>query len=1243
MISRNSLLLARGLGYVVAGLAVLAGLAAWLLSTGPIALTMLTPILTQALDAAARSGADLRATVGETVVIWDGFEYPLALRLRNVRLATADGQTVATIPELGVGLSLRALVRGRLALDHVNVVRPTLHLERNSDGRLVLDLDGPGQTTNAATVAVPVTTGGQSPGLAVVAAMLEPLRRSVDPLSPLGALTRVAVTDAALTIDDQIAGVTWVVPRAGLTVSRTDDGLHAIAHLELRLPGETAVVDAEGFDRPTSAGANDTTVTVRFTGLDPSALGLAVPTLPVLGGIHLPLSGNLEAGFDRNLTPQRLTLSLLGTEGGILELPMIRPEPLVVGSFALTAGLDPGQGQLVLEHARLELGDPAITVTASGRAEGLQGSPAGTLHLEWATSPDPDGTVPARLDATLAATTTDTGAGDRAGAGRALTLRLAGVEPARLAGLAPRLAPLAVAAIPINGTVTVMLDTDWQPTRLALNLGTGPGSLVLPPSLLPNPIPIRAVTLDATLDRPLDMDGGWPAPARLDLKTLALDFGGPQLAINGTVIRAGERFAIVGGVTAAAVPAEQFPKLWPVTVGKHARDWITVNITAGLVDQAWLRVDGSAPVSDPSDILATTLDGGVAASNLTVGYFKTLPPIVGISGHGTSDGRSLVLSTTGGHVGDLMVGAAKVVISKLDTPQEWIDIDAPISGSIRSALEVLDTPPLRYADRVDLDPAATSGTQTCRLRFYFPLKKSIDIENVDIRANAVLHDAAAAGIAGGVAITDGELKLTLDGSGMDVVGTTRLGGLPTAVRWRENFRDGANPRTRVGVKGDITETDFARYGLHLAPYLGGVVGADIQLMMDSAKRTSVKGRLDLGPARLALSPLGWSKPAGTAGSARFAVDFDGGKPVRLSGINIDAGGLKADGTAELTPGGGLGRVVVGAFRVGANDLAGELKSRADGGYDLAVRGTSLDARPLLNGPDDENEKQRRRAERLAKRGQSPQPGPPYELSIDLGRLITGDGQGGLTKVQGRLVSRGLGWDSADVEARLVGNGSGSTEAGAVALHYRPEGKQRRLTVTADDAGALLHALDLTDSVRGGQLSLTGVGKPGFPVRPVNGQMGLSAFRVVDAPLLARLLNALSVTGMIELLRGQGLGFAQLQSEFTADGDEITLGDLRTAGGALGLTLSGRIDLAADTLDVQGTIVPFYGLNRIVGMIPVVGDLLSGGAGQGVFAATYALSGAIDEPAVSVNPLAALAPGFLRNLLFLNGKASPPKQ
>ena len=82
-------------------------------------------------------------------------------------------------------------------------------------------------------------------------------------------------------------------------------------------------------------------------------------------------------------------------------------------------------------------------------------------------------------------------------------------------------------------------------------------------------------------------------------------------------------------------------------------------------------------------------------------------------------------------------------------------------------------------------------------------------------------------------------------------------------------------------------------------------------------------------------------------------------------------------------------------------------------------------------------------------------------------------------------------------------------------------------------------------------------------------------------------------------------------------------------------MEGLLDVGADRAELQGTIVPVYGLNRLLGIIPLLGDIVTGGEGQGIFSATYRIDGKLSDPNISVNPLAVLAPGFLRNLFFLD--------
>jgi uncharacterized protein YhdP len=135
----------------------------------------------------------------------------------------------------------------------------------------------------------------------------------------------------------------------------------------------------------------------------------------------------------------------------------------------------------------------------------------------------------------------------------------------------------------------------------------------------------------------------------------------------------------------------------------------------------------------------------------------------------------------------------------------------------------------------------------------------------------------------------------------------------------------------------------------------------------------------------------------------------------------------------------------------------------------------------------------------------------------------------------------------------------------------------------------------------------------------------------------------SFTGAGSLLAGSGIPFSTLRGEFAYADAHLTLQNLLAYGEALGVSANGAVDLRRDRLDLQGTIVPAYALNSILGNVPVIGSLLLGGEGQGLFAANYRVTGSAADPQVAVNPLSALAPGFLRRLFQPNFGIAPPVQ
>ena len=192
-------------------------------------------------------------------------------------------------------------------------------------------------------------------------------------------------------------------------------------------------------------------------------------------------------------------------------------------------------------------------------------------------------------------------------------------------------------------------------------------------------------------------------------------------------------------------------------------------------------------------------------------------------------------------------------------------------------------------------------------------------------------------------------------------------------------------------------------------------------------------------------------------------------------------------------------------------------------------------------------------------------------------------------------------------------------------------------------GSTLSLLDITDNIVGGQVTVTGQAVDRDGKQVFAGHIEGADYTLLHAPPFARILSLPSFSGAGSMLAGSGIPFSTLRGDFAYREDRLALDNLVAYGGAIGVTGNGVADLGRDRLDLQGTIVPAYALNSILGNVPVIGPLLLGGEGQGLFAANYRVTGSAADPQVSVNPLSALAPGFLRRLFQPNFGVPPPVQ
>jgi hypothetical protein len=1221
-------------GLTAAGAAVViaaaAGLFVWRLAQGPIALDPFIPMVEEAL-----SDPDGRfiAQVGELVLSLEAEDSVgevgagprrIDLRARRVRVVNAEGAELAAAPEMGIGFSIPGLFLGKLAPTRLDLARPRMTVLRRADGSLAFDVRS---TPASVDPDQPDAPDPSQPD--PMQELLSSLRGAPDLNRPMGALRRLSVTGADLTVVNRMLGLSWHAKRADIVLTRDARGTEGKARLALdvsqRDGDRPVMVDASGSYRNGDAA---TELIVAFDGLNPASLASFGPALAPLAAVEFPLSGRTEARLDDGFRPTRVAFDLKGGAGRVTVAPL-RPQPYAVAGMSARGSLDLSGRAVTLDALTLTLaGEDALSLSAQGAVAERDDTRTGnaTLTLTTPNSGGPKQTTTVSINGAH-------------GPDRVLnaTLRLTDLRPDRLAALAPALAPLAAVALPLSGEAEVALDHNFEPLRGRLAVAAGAG-LVRRADLFDHPLPVASAELRLHGER--GVDGG--TDSRLEIDRLALVLGdaatGPRIEGKANVSERGGVASINTSVTARGVPLDDLAHYWPKPVGANAREWVTENVAVGVVTEATATAALTVPLANPAAADVTRFGAALRGENISVRYFHHLPPATGASMEATTDGKVFNIQTKGGRVGDIEVGDGAVVIGGLEIGKETMDIRVPVSGPVRSILTLLDTPPLGYPSKLELDPKRTQGTAEAQLHFAFPLLADLTFDDLNLDVVGRMRGVGVEKVAAGMNATDGDLSLALDLKAMAIKGTTKLDGIPVNIDWKESFEsDGRGPRTRIAVKGNVDAADLRSHGVDLEDRVLGPMGADILFTVDRNHKLALGATMNLEKTRLSIAELGWEKPPGQPGTSKLRLEFNKDRPTRISGLTVDAGGLKAQASLELADGGRrVARVVVPSLKVGQTDLRADVTVRPKSGttpigYAGSISGESLDARKLMG------------------KGEPGEPPPPPEppdvkktpldLELKLNSVVFGDGRR-LRQVAGTVRRDAAAWTFLDVTGR-----SGAGQDGAVSLSYKPGAKGLfDVAIRADDLGAALSAMDINDRVRGGRLHVTGRTTEPRADSPIEGQAEILNYTLIDVPVLARLLNAISPSGFAEFLEGgKGVNFGRMSANFRKQGPKLSLADLRTSGSALGLTLEGDVDLDRETANLRGTIVPIYGLNRLVGQIPLLGDLLSGGEGQGIFSATWRVRGRLADPDVTVNPLAILAPGFLRNLFFLGeGGPSVPK-
>ena len=140
------------------------------------------------------------------------------------------------------------------------------------------------------------------------------------------------------------------------------------------------------------------------------------------------------------------------------------------------------------------------------------------------------------------------------------------------------------------------------------------------------------------------------------------------------------------------------------------------------------------------------------------------------------------------------------------------------------------------------------------------------------------------------------------------------------------------------------------------------------------------------------------------------------------------------------------------------------------------------------------------------------------------------------------------------------------------------------------------------------------------------------FKLKKLPALTKLLTLASLQGIADLLSGEGIRFNDFEMNFSNDDKLMTINEIYAIGPAISVLMDGYIE-ENKLISLRGTLVPATTLNKTIGSIPFLGDILVGKkVGEGVFGVSFKIKGPPKKLETTVNPIKTLTPRFITRTL-----------
>ncbi len=783
------------------------------------------------------------------------------------------------------------------------------------------------------------------------------------------------------------------------------------------------------------------------------------------------------------------------------------------------------------------------------------------------------------------------------------------INPAQICPLFMSCKELPVLDIGLSGKVAVHVDRLSVLKGAAFNLSGTKGNLAFQPHL-PENIPLESIEMSAVIDESL---------TRVMLKKLSMDMGQTSILASGEVKQEGTGYHVNLDGQADMMPVNDLYKYWPEGLAPDSREWTITSIREGMATKGHAKIRLAPKDFEPDYFPDSAIDAYVNVEHSTVNYIEGYPKAEDVTGLVRFTGETMTADVSGKAMGSSVIPQARVYFPNLNAPGTPVEIELSLQSNPSDILDFIAPPRFDFLQRMKVEATKPSGTIDGTIGLAFdafggdtPDSGGINWDKVRYEIEAAYADISGLRIDGSYTLKQGAGTFYADNGKLNAAFKGLVNDAPSDLSYRSD-----HDASDYNIKTTLSMAQLKAMGMPELEQLSGAVRVDASIARrDNAQE--INAVIDLQRAGVDLSRLGYEKAAGVP--AKLTLKSKG-KRVNAARDEVDVAyvsdALNLNGRASLVRESmQIYSLAFDSIRLDKTDVAVAYLNLPDG-YQLDVKGNSLDLSRMYG--DESSD-----AATISNF-------PPIRLNLDVATIYMPEDQS-IRQARGFLHCNEQRCEKAELKANLADNASMEMRI------YRHNGR-RIFSLVSDNAGALMLSFDITDRMKGGTLNISGMYDEAKDGNPLSGKFVIEDFTLLDAPILGRILNMSSLTGLMETLNSKGMSFDKLRTDFVFVRDVATLKNGRAYGPSVGVVADGEINIGTHRLDIEGSLAPAYMINSFIGNIPLIGEVLVGGKGEGMFAINYSVRGDMDDPTVMANPLSVLTPGFTRR--FFDIFDSPP--